>query len=235
MLRPRLKKDNKFKDESSLAESVVCWLKNEGWEVYKEVKPLKLNEVADIVAVKDGKIWIVECKVSYGSKVLEQAYKWKKYVDYVSVATQRTYHQNIVLDFFLNEKGIGRFWVAPPANEALSYGYVYLSKKPEENLTPNREIILKSLREEQKSSIAGSLAGSVITPYKITIDQIKNLLLDKGALTIHEIVDSIKHHYANRQSAINTLSKRLIDLETDFEIIWTDDKRKLFRLKSSSK
>lgn len=221
----------KFKDESTLAESVCAWLSGEGWTVYKEVKPLKLNEIADIVAIKDDKIWIIECKVNYGSKVLEQAYKWKKYADFVSIATQRTYNKNIVLDFFLKEKGIGRFWVAPSASDFVKYGYVYLDKSPILNDSIDRKIIIESLRDEQKKSIAGSVAGSVITPYKITIDQIRKLLSEKGPMSISDIVDGINHHYANRSSAINTLSKRLIDLEVDFEIIWSEGARKLFQLK----
>lgn len=229
MFKPRRKQ--KFNSESELAESVVIWLKTEGWTVYKEVKPLKFNETADIVAIKDDKIWIIESKLAYGSKVLEQAYNWMKYADFVSIAVPRTYNKNPVLDFFLKEKGIGRFWVAPSSSPLTKYGYVHLDTSPRMNNNTSKQFIINSLREEQKSSIAGSLSGGTVTPYKLTIDQIRALIRANGPQTIHQIVDSIKHHYANRASAIGTLNKRLVDLETDFIIIEVNGK-KAFNLKN---
>lgn len=232
MLKP--KKKQKFNSESELAESIVIWLKNEGWTVYKEVKPLKLNEIADIIAIKDDKVWVIESKLAYGTKVLEQAYNWTNYADFVSVAVPRTYNKNIVLDFFLKEKGIGRFWVAPSSSPLSQYGYVHLDISPKFNEKTKKDYLLNSLREEQKQSIAGSLSGGYVTPYKLTIDQIRNYLKEKGAATLPQIVDSIKHHYATRQSAIGTLSKRLIDLETDFDTYEAEGKR-FFSLKSDKK
>lgn len=227
MFKPR--KKQKFRSESDLAESIVGWLKNEGWTVFKEVQPIKLSKIADIVAVKDDKIWIIEAKLIYGSKVLEQAFYWSKYADFVSIAVPRTYNKNIVLDFFLKEHGIGRFWVAP-STVIENSGYVFLDVSPKINDNVLKKYIIESLREEHKLSIAGSSGGGYITPYKITIDQIRNLLKEKGKLSINEIVDSIKHHYSNRRSAINTLNKRLLDVEKDFEII-EEEGKKFFSLK----
>lgn len=221
-------KRKKFKTETELAESVVLWLKRDGWEVYKEVKLLKQDIVADIVALKNNNVWIIESKLIYGSKVLEQAFRWKNYSDFVSIAVQQT-PENIVLDFFLKEKGIGRFWVIPSENG----NYVHLNQSPKVNIPHLKNDIILSLREEQKSSIAGSLAGSVVTPYKITINQIKKFLTIKNSASIDEIVDNINHHYSSRNVAVQTLKKRLIDIETDFDSFFDSNKKMHFKLKKT--
>ena len=221
------KKKILFKSESELAESIVIWLTSQGWTVYKEVKPHKLNEVADIVAIKNDKIWIVETKLAYGTKVLEQAHKWQKYADLVSIGVQRTYNKNTVLDFFLKEKGIGRFWVA--ASLTSNHGYVHMDHSPSINENVKRNVIIESLHENQKLSIAGSVGGGHVTPYSLTIDQIRELL-KTGPKSIYEIVDGIKHHYANRNSAIQTLCKRLLEVETDFEM-YREGTKRIFKLK----
>lgn len=232
MLKP--KKKQEFNSEAELAESIVFWLTNEGWNVYKEVKPLKLNKIADIIATKDDKIWVIESKLVYGLKVLEQAFNWIKYADFVSIAIPRTYNGNIVLDFFLKENGIGRFWVDPSSSPLTKHGYVYLDVSPKFNEKTKKDYLLDSLRDEQKQSIAGSKSGKYVTPYKLTIDQIRNYLKEKGAATLPQIVDSINHHYSTRQSAIKTLSTRLIVLETDFDVYESEGKR-FFSLKSDKK
>jgi hypothetical protein len=56
------KKKNQFKTEAELAEAVVAWLCDMGWTVYKEVLIQKSGKIADIVAVKDSEVWIVESK-----------------------------------------------------------------------------------------------------------------------------------------------------------------------------
>lgn len=227
MLKPR--KKLLFKSEAELAETLVAWLNTEGWEVYKEVNPHRLNEVIDIVAIKDGKIWVIETKLQYGTKVLEQAFKWKKYADLVSIGVQRSYNKNIVLDFFLRQNGIGRFWVDPSL--MTSHGYVHMDLPPKLNENIKKEYIIESLHEKQKISIAGSFGGGYVTPYKLTIDQVREILKD-GPKTIHQIVDGIKHHYKNRNSAIQTLAKRLLDVEDDFEM-YLDGTKKVFKLKNS--
>lgn len=221
-------KKHKFQSESELALPVVNWLKQQGWTVYKEVKPRRLEGIADIVAIKDDKIWIIETKLVYGSKVLEQAYRWQNYAHFVSIAVPRSKEKNIVFEFFAQEKGIGIFWVSRMSSDNF---YVHLHKSPKVKDNILKEVILESLREEQKDSVAGSAGGGYITSYKITINKIRDLLKEKGPLTIQNIVDSIEHHYASRESAIQTLNKRLIDLETDFEII-EEFGRKKYKLKT---
>lgn len=219
-----------FSSERELAECIVIWLTANGWEVFKEVKPEKMSAIADIVAKRNDKIWIIETKLVYGSKVLEQAYNWLEYADFVSIAVPRMSKSNVVLEFFIKEKGIGRFWVSPSFDESTSHGYVHLNLNPKVN-EPKYDNVKRSLREEHKLTIAGSLSGEAFTPYKATIKAVKEHLVKNGPSTIHSIVDNIKHHYSNRNSAINTLSKRLIEVEDEYKVIFDNNGTKLFALK----
>jgi hypothetical protein len=227
VLKPKRK--YKFKSESELALPIVNWLKLEGWEVYKEVKPKRLSAVADIVAVKNNQIWIIETKLNYGSRVIEQAYDWRQYADFISIAVPRTHEKNVVFDFFVQEKGIGVFWVSHVFDGNF---YVHLHKTPKIKENILREVITESLRDEQKDSVAGAAGGGYSTDYKVTISKIKKILEEKGPLSIQNIVDSIEHHYKSRESAIQTLMKRLFEVEKDFEKIQEFGKIKI-KLKSN--
>lgn len=72
--------------EKDLAKEVVSWLKKNNYEVYQEVQVFAYGQIADIVAVKDNRIWVIETKTSFGLKVLEQAHSWKNFANKVSVA-----------------------------------------------------------------------------------------------------------------------------------------------------
>src|SRR4030065_1326652 len=71
--------------ETDLAKPVINWLLDQHWEVYQEVQ--YSGPIADIVAVRHGIMWIIECKTSYGFTVLQQASQWA--VHYRSVAIPR--------------------------------------------------------------------------------------------------------------------------------------------------
>lgn len=57
--------------ETELAQPVVEWLESQHWDVYQEVECP--GGYADIVAVRDNYLWIIECKTSFSLKVVEQA------------------------------------------------------------------------------------------------------------------------------------------------------------------
>lgn len=215
------KKALAFESEAELAREIVKWLEKEGWTVYKEVLPKRLTKIADIVGVKDDKIWVIETKLAFGSKVIEQAYYWKSYADYVSIAVPTSNgDRNIVLNFFMEEKGIGCFKVTKGWDENSSW--IHESKKAKLIEKNMKSYIVESLTEAHKESVAGSFGGGYITPYKQTIDQVKALLKREGAKTVKEIVASVKHHYSSDAVARNTLSKRLFTVEDEFELINVD-------------
>jgi hypothetical protein len=75
-----------FKNEAELATHVISWLREEGWVVHQEVEIPGGYRTADIVAEKDGKIWIIECKNTFTEAVLDQCYWHMRNTHYVSCA-----------------------------------------------------------------------------------------------------------------------------------------------------
>ena len=75
--------------ETILAELVVNWLESQKWDVYQEVQIETYGKIADIVAVLGNLVWIIECKKSLSLSVMEQAYRWRRYANFTSVAVQR--------------------------------------------------------------------------------------------------------------------------------------------------
>ena len=227
-LQDKFKIESQFESEAQLAFIVENFLKSKGWTVYKEVKPNSLNMIADIVAVKDKKIWIIETKLNYGTKVLDQAYKWLNYAHYVSIAVPNSKHVSHVLDHFMNHYGIGKIFVIPEVDK--TKGIVSIKKDPKNNKEVIDLAIWNSLHEEQKDSIAGTKGGGYITPYKLTIKSVKDYLKYNPRSTIEDIVHNINHHYTSKSVAINTLSKTLSEVESD--ILTENDKgKKYFSLK----
>jgi hypothetical protein len=224
------KKKNQFKTEAELAEAVVAWLCDMGWTVYKEVLIQKSGKIADIVAVKDSEVWIVESKLIYGSKVLEQSYYMKDYSDYISVAIPNA-KENLVLDFFAKHQGIGVLEVHSNGGNTEFANYVFRKEMEVKNNNPRfKSQLLESLHEDQKLSIAGSKGGGYVTPYKLTIDRIKEYLTKNGPKSINDIVQNVPHHYSNNSSAKATLAKRFLTIEKDFELVEEND-QKIVRLK----
>ena len=97
-----------FKSEVKLAEKVIEYLQDLKWEVYQEVTIH--GQIADIVAIQNGLIWIIECKKSLSLDVIAQAEHWTHYANYVSVAVPKTYRNNNGRQFaykVLKQYGIG--------------------------------------------------------------------------------------------------------------------------------
>lgn len=220
--------ESHFESEADLALCVENYLKSQGWQVFKEVKPNSLSSIADIVAVKDNKIWIIETKLQYGTKVLDQAYKWLKYAHQVSIAVPASKHVSFVLDHFLNHFGIGKIFVYNPTEN--TKGIVSIKKEASYKKNVIDLAIWNSLHIEQKESIAGSKGGGYITPYKLTINEIKTYLKFNPRSPIETIVANVKHHYTSNSIAANNLSKMLSEVETDF-FVENEKGKKLFSLK----
>ena len=75
--------------EQELASYIVSYLENENWEIFQEVQFRSYGNIADIVAVKDNKLWIIESKTTLSFKVLEQARRWKCHYRSIAVPSVR--------------------------------------------------------------------------------------------------------------------------------------------------
>ena len=224
--KPIPKKKPVFQSEAELALVVEKYLKAKGWEVFKEVKPKSLSRIADIVALKDNKIWIIETKLVYGTKVLDQAAHWLHYAHYVSIAVPKGDSHSLVLNHFMNHFGIGKLDLIP-ANEFGS-AIVRENRPPKLNEKVMEIQIYNSLHHQQKDSVAGVKGGGYVTPYKLTIQAIKHYLKYNPGKTIGEIVNSIQHHYTSHGSAMSALPKMLLEIEDDFYSELIDGKRHFY-------
>ena len=106
--------------ETEIAAAVVRWLVDMEWTVYQEVS--LGGRVIDLVATRGPLVWAIECKVSLGLAVLEQAYGLLGYAHYVSVAVREPTSEDSVVRWFAEqvvaaEHGIGVLEVGETYNE----------------------------------------------------------------------------------------------------------------------
>jgi hypothetical protein len=193
----------KYNTEAELAKDVVAYLTQQGWDVYQEVESVR--GVADIVAVKDGKLLIVETKRNMCLDVLYQAHRWRMYADYVVAAVGRSLKSDVA-DF-------GRYVVAEAIKVdvwCFTPGYTrdITSLKHEEPRKVNT--VFEALRPEHKVyAQAGSARGGHWTPFKTTCETLHALILSNPqGMTINEVLDVTGPlHYKTKASAKSSLTK----------------------------
>jgi len=203
-----------YDNEAGLLVWLERWLKDTGWEVFKEVS--SPNGYTDIVATRtleDGsKIrWGIEGKMSCNCDVIFQAERNKPYYDYVSIATPA--EPNQIFKTYLRERSIGCLYV-PKWKEDNSYAVYYWGEKAGYNnvspidgwhcfknygidvlstadrLTPKHGSKVE-LHELQKDEIAGKNCGERLTPYKMSVMKILDYLEGKDYTEINKIVEDI--------------------------------------------
>ena len=184
--------------EQDLARYLVNWLKSQYWEVYQEVEPRKKNSVADIVAVKDKVVWVIETKTSMSLTLLGQALNWKGHGNFISVCIpQRKPSKALEASMkFLSQNGIGLLeYTNFPNNFVVSVKPRFDRKRT--------DIIYESLHEKQKDfAEAGNSDGLRWTPFKETCFKLRKEVNLNPGLTLKEYIDKIHHHYNSDKTAI---------------------------------
>lgn len=92
--------------EVDLASKVIAWLECDGWDIYQEV-----NDI-DIVAIREPVVWAIECKLSMGFSVLEQAIDRMGRANCVWVATPYRKSNYKIVRTCCEKLGIGWMTVA---------------------------------------------------------------------------------------------------------------------------
>ena len=212
--------------ETDIAQVVVDYLESKDWDVYQEVQFHNYGGIADIVAVKDNQLWIIETKISLTFSVLAQAEKW--YSHYRSIAVLRgiiTYNKGRSLAYRVcrNFLKIGVMEVSP------NCGDIYVVVPPPlqtgVDQTVKRQLdILSPLHKEY--SKAGSSGSGHLTPFKYTLLQVKEFITENPGCTMNEIIDHIgEGHYSSINSAKNNLRQALYNWVNWCEVNWDSDKR----------
>jgi hypothetical protein len=224
-----------------VAVPVVAALRDQGWKVYQEVAMPGGGE-ADIVGVMDvpGRVHplirIVEVKTSLSLRVVEQAVKHVVHggAHYVSVAVPASGRGTDVLwapgKSVLREvmagHGVGLLtvdlsspaWIPDPyrvaAHRELPGRLARWSSRIDRKgwlhqLRKARELIAK--HEERNPAGSPSLGKS--SPYRDTMDGIRDFLARRGEATLDDILRAVRHHYSNDRSARSTIPGRLLRVE----------------------
>lgn len=209
--------------ETELAEQVIEWLHVQNWNIYQEVKFRGIDGIADIVAERHGILWVVETKTAMSIEVLNQASAWPVHFRSIAVPSakrdsKRDYR--VARDYY----GVGVI-------EVSKYDIVEKVKPPlylRHHRTAKR--LLGQLTELHKTfAKAGSKGGSHLTPYKMTMMEIRRTVERQPGCTIEDLF--AKHgsmHYANKSSFKGNVLKCLEYFEKDWCRI--DKTSKPFRL-----
>jgi len=229
---PRKRPASSFSSEETLASPVVLYLQKNGFEVWQEVSGIGSGAIYDIVAVKDGRIHILECKRSLGIKVLTQAYFAKDYAHAVHVVvpspriTAKCDHRFVYR--ICKDYGIGLIYVSPPPSwtrftKDFDLDFMVdqrISPKlfgdANDNLYEDQMTILKDY--PKKFCNAGSSTGGYYTSYKETMLKVKKIIKDNPGITLSSILAELKgdHHYASESSARGSLRTALESFESDW-------------------
>jgi hypothetical protein len=216
--------------ETRVAEKVIGWLEAQHWEIYQEVKVRSYGGVADIVAVQNGLVWVIECKRSLTLKVLAQARLWRVHFRSIAVPALRKpgYERQTAYDIAKNYLKVGVITV-----DYLSQAYSINQVVPPPLMREYHQFAKQFqslLTEEHKTfAKAGQAKGGYWTPYKSTIQACKKFIKDNPGCTMKEMIDYLgRMHYASDKSAIGTLRVNFQTIEKDW--VRVDTSERPFRL-----
>jgi hypothetical protein len=197
--------------ETELGALVVAWLKEQHWDVYQEVMFGHYGGVADIVAVRNGIMWIIECKLSYCFTVLEQASRWPAHYRSIAVPFSRTPRDyRVAKDYYL----VGVLEVDPVSDYR---GGVYERIQPKLFVHNHKQVkkYLALLTELHKTyAMAGSDRGDHLTPYKQTMIDVRRYVESHPGCTIKNLFEEYgSMHYSSAASFKGNIIKALAQFE----------------------
>jgi hypothetical protein len=201
------KRKSQFDSEESLAAHVVGWLEQDNWDVYQEVPLQSAGACPDIIAVQGKVTWIIECKLTFGLAVLEQAWGWKLYAHFRSVAVPWPVRNKFACDV-AGQYGIGVITVQS------CYEGVVISQsmKPAFFRRAASHLVLPQLKPGHKTHAqAGTAHGGRYTKFRATCEAIRAAVERDPGITMKELLDRVKTHYASAATARATLPRRIED------------------------
>jgi hypothetical protein len=194
----KVKKEKKT--EKDLAAVLIRYLQDMGWEIYQEVQIFSFDKRADIVAVRDNITWIIETKMGMGLEVIQQAYAWRMYANYISVAVParlrtRTMPFGCTVSKML---GIG---VLTCGDGGVYYSGIKELERPKLCRQPLKHLRQALVEEHKTYAEAGNSEGKFWSPFKATCERIKKAVEKRPGMTLKELVESVEHHYSTDSTA----------------------------------
>lgn len=183
--------------EEALARGVVSEMQRQGWDVYQEVSTGQGARRADIVCVRGPSTMVVECKTSLSLKLLDQLMWWRGYANYVvgAYGGGRVGHS---VDVLCKATGVGLWSVT--GNDLTEHIAPRFQRRSWDGLK-------NALRPEQRTAQfaqAGS-QGGYFTPFRGTCSALYDVVKATPGIELREALKQVKHHYANRVSAMSSL------------------------------
>lgn len=185
--------------EIVLGARVVAELRAQQWRVYQEVTGR--GGRADIVATQGPFVWVVECKIRFGLDVLAQAWGWRKYAHFVSIAvwsarrSWSTFGSRVLADY-----GIGCLVVDEHAvHEHMPPAFLRRANTEElrGRLTPDLEAY---------GAQAGNADSHFYSRFKQTCTEVQRFVKLRPGCTLKQVIEGIRHHYASTSSARASLA-----------------------------
>lgn len=188
--------------EKDLAEIIIEYYENLGYHTYKEVtakgsKGGGTNR-ADIIAVKDDEHIVIETKITFGLKLIQQGYTWKSksHLTYICLPRKKKTSTKRFGYDICRDLGIGIIEIDIKTKKINFYCESSINEKPD----------LPKLYESQKDATAG-VSGKYITPFKITKEKILEFIKQNGETSLTKLVEGVDHHYKSNNSAKQSISK----------------------------
>jgi hypothetical protein len=206
----------KPKSESDLAAKVIEWLEAQHWDVYQEVVFRGNGGRADIVAVRNGYLWIIETKTSLTFTVLSQASYWRSHFRSIAVPKSQDHNggrgmaYQIAKDYLkIGVLEVNSLWVNEVIGPPLMREYHKFAKDMIGNLRPEHKTFCQ----------AGSNGGGYFTPYRETMRDVQMYIASHPGCKLKEIVDGLKHyHYRTKSSALTCIRVALSNWEPWCEV-----------------
>jgi len=227
------RKHKYFATEKELALPVIHHLKENGFDVWQEVQ--FNSAIHDIVAVKDNRIHIIECKLSLTLGVMAQAHgaRGNGHMTYIAVPApdknrrgRMTYLDRGFSLTICQKFGIGVFYVHPRPDWAEDT----IQHRVSSEVDPVMQDTDCYLYQRQMKKLAtiprafcesGGNGGGYYTPYKGTIKNVKDVIAAFPGINLSSLISELggKHHYAHDQSARSSLKNALKKFEQDWCVV----------------
>ena len=201
--------------EAEVAAVILPWLKDQKWEVWQEVRHFCTGPRADLVARRDGILWVIESKMTICLTLLDQAVEWTKWAHYVSVLVPRprskrgyTKPHSYAGRFMLEHFGIGLLMAHPPSLVGTHPGRVSEEKRPQLRRRAFTDHLAEALKEiPPNHAPAGNAEQKYYTPYRATCEAVQQYVKLHPGCTLKEVFDKVDHHYRSSATARSSMAK----------------------------
>ena len=188
--------------EADVALKAEAWLRDEGFDIYREVQRADAFSRADLVGLRGGATHVIECKTRLSLDVIEQAHGWTDKSEQVSVCVvSRARGSDRLPTVVLRNLGIGLLELHPMGG--LDYAKVRMRVPARWHRVRRDERHVRALLrpEHKRMGEAGTKRGGYVTPFRLWMVAVAEYVAAHPGATVREICDALPHGYATVRSA----------------------------------